>query len=72
MKDNARRFTPFLKKIKKTPIFFYVSMDVCPQMDTLDRKIRPFGFVETLLGHKKEEGNTKTGGGFTPSLPHPH
>jgi len=30
------------------------------------------GFVETLWGHKKEEGNTNTGGSFTPSLPHPH
>jgi hypothetical protein len=24
------------------------------------------GFVETLQGHKKEEVNTMTGGGFTP------
>ena len=30
-----------------------------------------FCFVETLRGHKKEEGNTNTGGSFTPSLPHP-
>ena len=33
--------------------------------------IHPFSW-EILRGHKKEEGNMKTGGGFTPSLPHPH